>query len=81
MNINLDLLLCLYGLGAAISFIIYIILLHKNNNNDNVSINTFELIFILLIISAIWWLGVSCHIVMILYKWLCKPVINKRKLE
>lgn len=78
MNINWDLVLCLYGFGAAVSFIVYVILLHKKEDVD-VSISTLQLLFMLLIVIAFWWLEVICQIGMICYKWLSKPIIKKRK--
>ncbi|UYE98514.1 hypothetical protein XbC2_85 [Xanthomonas phage XbC2] len=78
MNINWDLLICLYGLGAAISFITYIIFLHKQEERD-ISMNALQLFGMLLLIIIFWWLEVICQIGLLLYKWLSKPIIKKRK--
>lgn len=78
MSINWDLVLCLYGFGAAIAFISYLIFLHKQDDRE-VSLNFLQLFGIFLLVIVFWWLEAICQIGLLCYKWLSKPIIKKRK--
>lgn len=78
MNINWDLVLILYGFGAVITFISYLVFLHKQEDRD-VNMNTLQLLGIFLLCICVWWLEIILRIGVILYKWLSKPIIKKRK--
>jgi apolipoprotein N-acyltransferase len=77
MDINWDLVLCLYGLGAAIAFIAYIVYLHKSETEF--SLNSLQLFGMLILIILFWWVEVFCQIGAFCFKWLSKPIIKKRK--
>lgn len=78
MNINWDLVLCMYGFGYIVSFINYLVFLQKQEYRE-VNINTIQLFGIVLFCICLWWLEIILRIGVILYKWLSKPIIKKRK--
>ena len=79
MNIDWTIVMYLYFTGAIISFLTYFIWDINTNDND-IEINIFKIIGVLLICIFIWWLEVLLQIMVRVCRFLSKPIIKKRKI-